>query len=811
MLKKIIVALVIIVIILIAGVTIALYNSDKLIAKFKPQIEEMASKALGEKVEIKNIDFHIFPASLCLKSFKVGSSNNSSPDNLSPNNSLLSLEQVDVALKLLPLISKKIEIRSIDIIRPEISVARSNKGITIKGLENLGKQTNRIVEDKNKNLTANNEPAKTSDQNLNLNVDQIKITNGKVNFSDEISDANLALTNLNLDVSISIQNALIDIKKIIFNSNIVNTKSNDNISDKLSLTGSNLQFNSDKLEIKINENVDLNIPGIDLVNNGTVSILEKNFNLKNKSNIKNVSEVVNFIKKYFIQYIPPNLRTYLDSPISGSINIELAGTGSLDNPDILGDVKLNSINATKDDIGISDLNSPINVNYTSQKRNLNIGKTTAKITKKGLLNEPLSLELPSALVNLGSKTNSILQLSFQKLVVNALNELIELNLDADLKEMKGTFKVVSDSFKLSSLSTFSPAIKDFSVSGAVSPNIKGNFSKNAYSADGSIKLLNISSNVSGNQISDLNGIIDLTSPNKENINIISKDVTFNLNKSPVKVATSAVYTAPNEINVTNLIINAFSGTISAKAKLILDALKPLSSNYQISDVNISELLKGLNIDLASRVKGTLKNISGSVTTSLGGNIINSLNGNTKVTILDTVFKDVNIAKQVLSKIDQLPFLNEPLINKVPPEYQDLLKSSDTQIDSMTGDFGIQNGVLLVNKSVTSTPLFKLEADGKVKLENKDLDLNSTLYFNKSFSQSLVQRVKELKNVLNGNDELVVPVTIFGIPPKVIVTPNLKKLLEVGAQKVIQDKSEKLIGDLLGGKGKKGLNDLFKGF
>jgi hypothetical protein len=76
-------------------------------------------------------------------------------------------------------------------------------------------------------------------------------------------------------------------------------------------------------------------------------------------------------------------------------------------------------------------------------------------------------------------------------------------------------------------------------------------------------------------------------------------------------------------------------------------------------------------------------------------------------------------------------------------------------------------------------------------------MNAQFLFDHNISKALVERVKELKVLTNADGRMVVPVTLSGKVPAVIVTPDLKGL----AATVSVDALKETIGEAL--KDKKG--------
>src|SRR5436189_2436730 len=111
--KKILIALAILFLLIAAFLLYVYFNLNSLIASFKPQIESLASETLAVPVHIAKIEAEVFPhAKLVLSGFDLGQSGGSKES--------LSLQEVELSVRLLPLISGRIEVVKLTVDTPKI-------------------------------------------------------------------------------------------------------------------------------------------------------------------------------------------------------------------------------------------------------------------------------------------------------------------------------------------------------------------------------------------------------------------------------------------------------------------------------------------------------------------------------------------------------------------------------------------------------------------------------------------------------------------------------------------------------------------
>ena len=78
----------------------------------------------------------------------------------------------------------------------------------------------------------------------------------------------------------------------------------------------------------------------------------------------------------------------------------------------------------------------------------------------------------------------------------------------------------------------------------------------------------------------------------------------------------------------------------------------------------------------------------------------------------------------------------------------------------------------------------------------DLNLNTTIFFTKEFSQALATSIPPLKKVLATDGRLTFPLAIHGRPDALVIMPNLNKLIELAGKRVLKDGADQLLDQAL---------------
>lgn len=122
--KRGIILLAITVVVLIAvALGIAFINANSLLALVKGKLESLASSALGIKVEFGEMKVQLFPDThFKIKALKVGEGGD------------VSLKDIELHTRLLPLLKKQIEIDELTVDSPSLTFVKNEEGVSLKGL-----------------------------------------------------------------------------------------------------------------------------------------------------------------------------------------------------------------------------------------------------------------------------------------------------------------------------------------------------------------------------------------------------------------------------------------------------------------------------------------------------------------------------------------------------------------------------------------------------------------------------------------------------------------------------------------------------
>ncbi len=407
----------------------------------------------------------------------------------------------------------------------------------------------------------------------------------------------------------------------------------------------------------------------------------------------------------------------------------------------------------------------------------------------------------------GEKINYALvnsDLEIGRLAVNTLGNSLEVKGKVNLKSQNGRIELTSPGIKLASFSALKdlipPAVQALKLSGIVTPNIVADFGPGGnYSANGSIQIEKISLQSGDMNVSDFGGTINLISQ-ANRVQAESNDLALKLNGVPVDLILKGNMLG-KKATLEQLQIKGFSGEINADGDYDLQS-RQFSVDTKASGINLEQTLKTIKPNQPLKISGTLSRLDAQVTGSLSSDLLQSLRGTIGLLLEDGDLKDVNLAGDVLKSIKGLPFLAAALYTAVPTEHQDELEQDSTAIKRLSGNFNLHNGQLHTSDLKLISTVFSIEADGIIQMVG-GIKLNANTIFNKDFSQAMAKKTKEIERILDTEGRLVIPLTLQGTPPKIIIVPNIQKLIEIGASRAVKDAAGRLLDRALGGKNEKG--------
>ena len=414
--KKLLIALVIILLITVVGIAFLTSQANSYLQEYKPKLEQLASNSLGAAVSVEELGVRLFPSAKVVASNLLVKRKKDSANGLK-------LENLTFHVKLLPLLSGTIEILELSLISPDISFVKAKEGIFIEGLPKP-----KVTNKKAKKVAPPQEQAKQKEGKakgqplpewLSLSLDTFSIQKAKFSLKDESSNQVQTVENVSVKAGMVVGTDTVILKNIKVQGTLPGSTSFRTTADKISYSLSKGTAQIPGMEVQLGESL---IP------------LKVNYKPQGKAAAVDFGIGKNAVTSE--AYIDlPSLMPLLNafSPAVKGIEtdgrVDLALEGTLITP----------MNLTMDgNLALKDVGAKVS-NHTISKTTGTI-LVKAKPHTKEIVSEDIALQLNTSpveiktLIKVKGASNS--QLALEKLTINAFDGVTEIKSNATLDGAK---------------------------------------------------------------------------------------------------------------------------------------------------------------------------------------------------------------------------------------------------------------------------------------------------------------------------------------------------------------------------------------
>lgn len=336
-----------------------------------------------------------------------------------------------------------------------------------------------------------------------------------------------------------------------------------------------------------------------------------------------------------------------------------------------------------------------------------------------------------------------------------------------------------------------PEIARLGLRGTVAPDLTIAFSSGwSFQTGGTVRLTDLALDAGTLAVRKLHGRLDLAAT-PTGATIGTRDLALEVGGAPIAV-TLASELAGDTATLTELVATGLGGTTRVTGTYGL-ATRRFTADVGAEGLDLAAMQHAKDPRTPPRVTGTVARFQSRLAGTADAHPERSVTGTGTMLLKDGRVPGVNVTGEVVKKISALPLLSAV---RMPPEVRSATESPDTVITSLTADFTVGGAALQLQRTLVNSPTFSFDGGGRVGFDSS-LDLQGTLRLSAAISNALVSGVRELRVGLDPGGQISVPLTIRGTPPKVVVVPDVTKLLGSGLQNAA--------GGLL-----KGLGKLFKG-
>lgn len=391
-------------------------------------------------------------------------------------------------------------------------------------------------------------------------------------------------------------------------------------------------------------------------------------------------------------------------------------------------------------------------------------------------------------------------LAIEEMTAKALGNSFQLTGAVNPENPEEALRLSSQQVDLASLGpiydVFAPGINDLGISGVAKPDLAFAWQEDGrYRADGSVVLSKAAWQVAELPLHDINGTLGMKAT-EEKMSFNTSDTKGMLRDAPftVEVASSV---DNKRAGLETLTVNIFEGVAKLDTQIQLEGEMPFESKLDMNGMQLDQIVTALAPDTPVSITGTLQSVGGQIEGTFNDQLPSSVTGNANMNLADGLVKDVNIGKEALGKVSEIPFLSGTLLAAVPENLREFVEKDHTALESVTGTFDIANEQMTTEDLVVESDFFRLDSKGTIGFDQR-LDLNSVIYFTKGFSDGLAAQTKELRVLFNEEGRLAFPVKISGVPPDLSVVPDVSDLVKRAATGTVREKAKDVIKGIVGG-------------
>jgi len=253
-------------------------------------------------------------------------------------------------------------------------------------------------------------------------------------------------------------------------------------------------------------------------------------------------------------------------------------------------------------------------------------------------------------------------------------------------------------------------------------------------------------------------------------------------------------------NIRNLRVNALSGNLQADGEYGFNTPVPrFSLASKVQGIDIKELYAALSPKAERDIRGRLNadmKISG--TGSTWEEIKPTLRGQGEGEVLQGALLNFNVPENVLGGITGMPGLANMINPKLRSKYPATFEAKDTEFKEMKALFDVADGRVNVKTLRIAAADYFTQGSGWVDFDRR-VDFRSVLTFSQPMSADIGQSAREVKYLFNNQNQLEIPYVVTGQLPRVKARPDANYLGRMVQRGLLGKAAEELQQRSLGNK------------
>jgi AsmA protein len=232
-------------------------------------------------------------------------------------------------------------------------------------------------------------------------------------------------------------------------------------------------------------------------------------------------------------------------------------------------------------------------------------------------------------------------------------------------------------------------------------------------------------------------------------------------------------------NIRSFKVNALNGSVQMQGEYVFKEPAPrfsLASKFQ--GVDVKELYAALDPKAERDVRGRLNadmKLSGAGKS--WEEIKPALRGEGEAEVVQGALLNFNIADSALGGITGIPGLTNAFSPALKKKYPETFTAKDTEFKELKATFNLADGRMNVKNLRMAAAEFTVVGDGWADF-NRRVNFRSTVNFSQRLSADLAQSAREIKYLLNNQGQLEMPIVLDGTMPNVKPRPDTKYLAQM---------------------------------
>jgi len=229
--------------------------------------------------------------------------------------------------------------------------------------------------------------------------------------------------------------------------------------------------------------------------------------------------------------------------------------------------------------------------------------------------------------------------------------------------------------------------------------------------------------------------------------------------------------------IRSLRVTALSGSAQGEGEYAFkkDAAPQFSFASKMQGVDLKELYTVLSPkaerDIRGKLNGEMK-ISGSG--QKWEELKQSLRGQGEAEVVQGALLNFNLADGAMSGMAGMPGLGNMINPRLRKKYPETFQAKDTEFKEMKAVFDLADGRINVKNLRIAAADYSTQGNGWVDLERK-INFRSTLLFSQRLSADIGDSAREMKFLLNPQNQIEIPFTVSGKLPNVKPKPDMNSL------------------------------------